>query len=283
MADSGDSVDGAAANTKNDDDDARLLAEFLHSYEDWRMHVDKMEELEEFLTSSSCSSSSISLLTKGTTEDDVHPIQYIRQLLTRDEENEAEDANAMERGREIVDDNHRVESGCKDDGEDNKLQSNADTINTISTHLPSSSSLSLEELSKALFQPGMKFLGRITIPGLSMGRLHDTNTVLSGNEDDSEGGEEVEDEEYIMEVEVDSSTVVSHSANQALESAEDVSGHPTGGRTTNQESSHKSHDGMGGIPYELTVLRLGTDPLGNDFIQAKHSAYDDEQVGYSLC
>ncbi len=47
----------------------------------------------------------------------------------------------------------------------------------------------------------------------------------------------------------------------------------------NRESDGTNLDELHGIPYELTIIRLGTDPLGRDFILAKHSAYDDEQVG----
>ena len=349
-----------AMNDNNTDEEIDMLMEsFMFSYTTWKMHVDLMVKMEEFLNRRQ--HPSLVLLPEATAtrmnnddNDGVLPMQELLKLLTQEEE--AGVASKMMSGtgggglKVYV--GNKLVSSCTDDAEDVKLPS-TDSRTNATTSVPSSSSsastlLSLEELSKTLFQPGMQFRGRISRPGLlgGGGQLqHDDSMEEEGDDDDNVddeeededsiycledmedmyrddgpedeeemerlrrfnayAGEEVEEEkeEVVMaeeeegvmaeEVVVDAEEqegnnnsngdrLASHNANQVLE-REGVSDDPAAAAdddpTANRESVTNSQHGLSGIPYELTVLQCGTDPLGNDYIQAKHSAYDDEQVG----
>jgi hypothetical protein len=132
---------------------------------------------------------------------------------------------------ETDDDDDDVDDANDDEGpgiatEDN----NADGCGAIISDPPTSSSSSsssiatpLEILRDALLRPGMKFVGRIFIPGMSA-------TACASENDGTDDAE---------------------------------------------------HQGERSNAYELSILKRDVDALGNDFILAMHSAYDDEQVGSS--
>lgn len=359
-----------AMNDNNTDEEIDMLMEsFMFSYTTWKMHVDLMVKMEDFLNRRQHPSLVLPEATATSMNNDdndgVLPMQELLKLLAQEEE--AGVASKMMSGtgggglKVYV--GNKLVSSCTDDAEDVKLPS-TDSRTNATTSVPSSSSsastlLSLEELSKTLFQPGMQFRGRISIPGLlgGGGQLqHDDSMEEEGDDDDNVDDEEEEDEDSINcledmedmyrddgpedeeemerlrrfnayageeveeekeevvmaeeeeavmaeeeegvmaeEVVVDAEEqegnnnsngdrLVSHNANQVLE-REGVSDDPAAAAaadddpTANRESVTNSQHGLSGIPYELTVLQCGTDPLGNDYIQAKHSAYDDEQVG----
>jgi hypothetical protein len=134
---------------------------------------------------------------------------------------------------ETDDDDDDVDDANDDEGpgiatEDN----NADGCGAIISDPPTSSSSSsssssiatpLEILRDALLRPGMKFVGRIFIPGMSA-------TACASENDGTDDAE---------------------------------------------------HQGERSNAYELSILKRDVDALGNGFILAMHSAYDDEQVGSS--
>ena len=379
-ADNNDNAATAAANdnnTDNNDEIDTLMETFFSSYTTWKMHVDLMVKLEDFLLDRRQQHPELELLPEATAtgmnndDNDVvlPPMQVLLKLLKQEQKAGKEAAKKMSGtggdGWKVYDGNKLVSSYCTEDGaeDDVKLPSTDSTRTNDTTSVPSSSPsastlLSLEELSKTLFQPGMQFRGRISIPGLlgGGGQLqHDDSMEEEGDDDDNVddeeededsiyclgdmedmyrddgpedeeemerlrrfnayAGEEVEEEkeevvmaeeeeavmaeeeegvmaeEVVVDVEEQEGNnnsngdrLASHNANQVLE-REGVSDDPAAAAaadddpTANRESVTNSQHGLSGIPYELTVLQCGTDPLGNDYIQAKHSAYDDEQVG----
>ena len=145
------------------------------------------------------------------------------------------------------------------DVEDKKSQHIPDKEVSPSSDLPPS----LEMLSDVLFQPGMKYCGNISIPGLDLA----THRASENDDDDSDNSG----------LEID-----------ALYNDNRVNGEDNGNNATlsNDENNHVSQNGASSVDkaYELTMLERGVDALGHAYLLATHRAYDDEQVcKYILC
>lgn len=310
----------AAAVAADEETENALLEEFLDAHATWTDQVDAMMKLEKLLLSER--QHPPSLLPKATRDDGVHLMQYISEFLTRDEMKNKVKRNDIEEGggMNCDDDRNEVVSGFMDDEE--KLQS---------TDAPS-----LEELSKVLFQPGMQFQGRISIPGLvgvGGGRFsaeYDEDEHEEDEDEDDEDYDEDEDEvtmeemdavmsngmfimgqdfpnfmqhasaendqeeekeEYKEEEEAEEEDIIEveeeNNNDSSIDEGMDVSSFAPRDNhaSANREHSHTHNmqEGSGGNPYKLTIMQLGSDPLGNSFILAKHSAYEDEQVSSNRC
>lgn len=336
----------ATAAAEEEETENALLEEFLDAHAIWTDHVDKMMELEKWLLSERQHPPSI--LPKATWDDGVHPMQYICELLARDEMKNKVKRNDIEEGEGMNgdDDRNEVVSGFKDDEEKLQFTDAAYNSTTVTTSSASASSFpSLEELSKVLFQPGMQFKGRISIPGLvgiGGGRFSAENDEHEEYEDedydedeDDEDYDEDEDEVTMEEMDAvmsngmfimgqDFQNFMQHASSENDQEEEKEEAEEEGEAeeeeeaeddnimeeeveeennndnsidddmvssfasldnraSTNRECTHNTQEGSGGNPYELTIMQLGSDPLGNSFILAKHSAYEDEQVSSNRC
>ena len=197
-----------------------LVDDFLHWHETWKSHDKVLNQLESWGMDPSCYKGVRALRT---------PLKFICDNLDYEERGDDTPSRLAD---EV--------NGANDSGNKKTARSNDGDA--------PSSSMSLEELSGVLFRPGMKFRGRIFIPGMG----NHNHGASFGNE----GGDsdiEVNDDSNVRSV------IEEPSTSQRSPSS----------RTNVQDS---------GDTYELTVREQGEDAMGNSFILATHQAYYDEQV-----
>jgi len=154
-------------------------------------------------------------------------------------------------------------------GEENMQPSSSPSSSSSEKKIPPS----LEILSEVLFQPGMKYRGHITIPGLGM--QNNNNGALSENNDEDESSS---DDDSVVEM------------NDTNDNDRGLDGEDSGNdddlfvRSSSGGHSHASQMKTTTTPtsvgkaYELVVIERGTDGLMHPFILATHRCYGDEQA-----
>jgi len=161
------------------------------------------------------------------------------------EEMEAEESNVFQTS---------IVSSNNEQGINEKMGVVVDTSNESSALETISVSLSPDQLVEKLFAPGMKFRGRIRIPGIKDAEIvpaPDTTASSNYEEDD------------------DTSTTEPRRYNDLAAAA----AAPAETSSLDQGTSDSPQDDT----YELIILKRDTDALGNPYILAHHKAYDDEQ------
>ena len=132
--------------------------------------------------------------------------------------------------------------------------------------------LSLEKLSELLFSPGMKYRGKIRIPGLRV-RSTGMTAAIADSDDDAD-------------VEIDN---MNNDDGSGEDNESSNRHHVRNNESSNDGSINNEASTMSSVrrnpicvsmnedTYELVILERGKDALGNQYVLARHHAYGDEQ------
>eukprot|EP00580_Thalassiosira_gravida_P018976 CAMPEP_0201666452 /NCGR_PEP_ID=MMETSP0494-20130426/8062_1 /ASSEMBLY_ACC=CAM_ASM_000839 /TAXON_ID=420259 /ORGANISM="Thalassiosira gravida, Strain GMp14c1" /LENGTH=870 /DNA_ID=CAMNT_0048145693 /DNA_START=62 /DNA_END=2674 /DNA_ORIENTATION=+ len=154
-----------------------------------------------------------------------------------------------------------------------KMQSSSSTSSSSSSEnaLPPS----LEILSEILFQPGMKYRGHITIPGLGMQNNNNNGASFENNDEDGSSSD------YDDVVEMNDTNDNDHGLDGEDFGNDDdvfVRSSDGGHSHASQMKTKTTAPTSVGKAYELVVIERGTDGLMHPFILAMHRCYGDEQA-----
>mmetsp|Transcript_1314 Transcript_1314/g.2457 ORF Transcript_1314/g.2457 Transcript_1314/m.2457 type:complete len:750 (-) Transcript_1314:45-2294(-) len=202
-------------------------------------------------------------------------LEYVRELLTR--EDNGSKNNLPEYGQWKMEQQQQQQQGPPKDGDETMItnqERSKDEEEKLSTG-PSTSlkstSMSLEELSKILFQPGMKFRGHICVPGLSGSFSDHHEDVLGGSDHNVEAMNHANNDSSRSNENEEVSNAVNDNDRSSM-----GGDRRTSSSSEQNEAQEEEEDSVGKI-YELVILERGKDELGNEYLLASHSAYGDEQ------